>query len=138
VAIDTPDSAQTIAYPADGARPHRRDTDALAPHVIVLFGATGDLAKRKLLPGMAYLVQSALAPEIRVVGTSLENLTDDEFRKLTKEAVDSFGTHKLTKEQWDSFASRISYVPQGAGPEALAAAVTAAEEQLGPEVRRQQ
>jgi glucose-6-phosphate 1-dehydrogenase len=127
---------QTIAYPAPGARPHRRDTDALAPHVIVLFGATGDLAKRKLLPGMAYLVQSSLAPEIRVVGTSLEDLTDDEFRKLTKEAVDAFGTHKLTNEQWDSFASKITYVPQGAGPEALAAAVEAAETELGPEALR--
>jgi glucose-6-phosphate 1-dehydrogenase len=127
---------QTIAYPAPGARPHRRDTDPLAPHVIVLFGATGDLAKRKLLPGMAYLVQSSLAPEIRVVGTSLEELTDDEFRKLTKEAVDDFGTHKLTDEQWKSFANRITYVPQGAGPEALAAAVEAAETELGPEVQR--
>jgi glucose-6-phosphate 1-dehydrogenase len=127
---------QTIAYPAPGARPHRRDTDALEPHVIVLFGATGDLAKRKLLPGLAYLVQSSLAPEIRVVGTSLEELTDDEFRTLTKEAVDAFGTHKLTDEQWTHFASRISYVPQGAGPDALAAAVEAAETELGPDTLR--
>ncbi len=146
VTVNPSADPQTIAYPADGARPHRRDIDALAPHVIVLFGATGDLAKRKLLPGMAYLVQSSLAPKIRVVGTSLEDLTDDQFRQLTKEAVDAFGTHKLTKEQWDHFASRITYVPQGAGPEALAAAVTAAETELGadasdaagaaPEVRR--
>ena len=127
---------QTIAYPAPGARPQRRDSDPLEPHVIVLFGATGDLAKRKLLPGMAYLVQSSLAPEIRVVGTSLEDLTDDQFRQLTKEAVDDFGTHKLTKEQWASFASRISYVPQGAGPEALATAVAKAEAELGPDVQR--
>ena len=132
----TTDTPQTIAYPAPGARPHRRDVDPLAPHVIVLFGATGDLAKRKLLPGMAYLVQSALAPEIRVVGTSLEELTDDEFRDLTKAAVDAFGTHKLTDEQWKSFANRITYVPQGAGPEALAAAVEEAETQLGPESQR--
>ena len=130
------DTPQTIAYPAPGARPSRSETDSLAPHVIVLFGATGDLAKRKLLPGMAYLVLSALAPKIRVVGTSLEDLTDDEFRALTKEAVDSFGNHKLTDEQWANFASRISYVPQGAGPEALAAAVAAAEAELGPEVQR--
>lgn len=127
---------QTIAYPAPGARPHRRDTDALEPHVIVLFGATGDLAKRKLLPGLAYLVQSSLAPEIRVVGTSLEELTDDEFRKITKDAVDAFGTHKLTDEQWTNFASRISYVPQGAGPDALAAAVETAETELGPDTLR--
>jgi glucose-6-phosphate 1-dehydrogenase len=128
---DQPDNPQTIAYPAPGARPHRHDDAALAPHVIVLFGATGDLAKRKLLPGMAYLVLSSLAPKIRVVGTSLEDLTDDEFRALTKEAVDAFSTHKLTDEQWQSFASRITYVPQGAGPEALAAAVATAEAQLG-------
>ncbi|HET7740337.1 MAG TPA: glucose-6-phosphate dehydrogenase [Mycobacterium sp.] len=133
---DQPDNPQTIAYPAPGARPHRHDEAALAPHVIVLFGATGDLAKRKLLPGMAYLVLSSLAPKIRVVGTSLEDLTDDEFRALTREAVDAFSTHKLTDEQWQSFASRITYVPQGAGPEALAAAVATAEAQLGPEAQR--
>ncbi|MET0898103.1 MAG: glucose-6-phosphate dehydrogenase [Mycobacterium sp.] len=132
----TTPNPQTIAYPAPGARPLRRGEDTLDPHVIVLFGATGDLAKRKLLPGMAYLVQSSLAPKIRVVGTSLEDLSDDEFRALTKEAVDAFGSHKLTDEQWAAFASRISYVPQGAGPEALAAEVASAEAELGPDVRR--
>jgi glucose-6-phosphate 1-dehydrogenase len=130
------DPAQTIAYPAPGARPSRRAEEALDPHVIVLFGATGDLAKRKLLPGMAYLVQSSLAPAIRVVGTSLENFSDDEFRELTKKAVDSFGTHKLTDEQWAAFASRVTYVAQGDGPEALAAAVAEAEAELGPNTRR--
>ena len=136
----TVDLPQTIAHPAAGARPHRRDEDALLPHVIVLFGATGDLAKRKLLPGMAYLVQSALAPEIRVVGTSLEDLSDDEFRKITKDAVDAFGTHKLSDEQWESFAARVTYVSQGAGPQALAKAVADAEAALpgtaAAEVRR--
>ena len=130
------ENPQTIAYPAPGSRPHRRDDEALAPHVIVLFGATGDLAKRKLLPGMAHLVESALAPKIRVVGTSLEELTPDEFRALTKEAVDAFSTHTLTDEQWTAFADRITYVPQGAGPEALAAAVAEAEAVLGPETQR--
>jgi len=52
---------QTIAYPSPSSRPFRRDLDPLAPHVIVLFGATGDLSKRKLLPGLAYLAESALA-----------------------------------------------------------------------------
>jgi glucose-6-phosphate 1-dehydrogenase len=80
----TTDTPQTIAYPAPGSRPLRRDAETLDPHVIVLFGATGDLAKRKLLPGMAYLVQSKLAPRVRVVGTSLEDLSEDEFRTFTK------------------------------------------------------
>lgn len=127
---------QTIAYPAPDARPHHRDAEHVDPHVIVLFGATGDLAKRKLLPGMAYLVQSALAPKIRVIGTSLEDLSHDEFRALTREAVDDFGNHTLTDEQWAAFAERICYVPQSEGPQALAEAVREAEDALGEGVRR--
>ena len=55
--------------------------------MIVLFGATGDLAKRKLLPGLAYLDDSELAPDVRVVGTSLEDLTTEQFRALARSPV---------------------------------------------------
>ena len=127
---------QTISYPAPDSRPRRHDYAPLDPHVIVLFGATGDLAKRKLISGLAYLDQSELAPDIQVVATSLEDLTDDEFREVAKSAIDSFGTHKFTPEQWANFAKIVTYVPQGAGPEALAAAVAEAENNLGPNVRR--
>jgi len=127
---------QSIAYPAPGSRPHRRDPEPLAPHVIVLFGATGDLAKRKLLPGLAYLDDSALAPDIRVVGTAMEDMTTEEFRTHARDAVRSFGTHTLTDEAWARFADRLTYVPQSAGPEGLTAAVKAAETALGPDVRR--
>ena len=128
--------AQTISYPAAEARPRHHEHDLVSPHVIVLFGATGDLAKRKLIPGLAYLVQSSLAPDIQIIATSLEDLTDDEFRELAKSAIDSFGVHKLTPEQWDGFAKVLKYVPQGAGSSALAAAVAEAEISLGPDVRR--
>jgi glucose-6-phosphate 1-dehydrogenase len=134
--VATTEKPQTVSYPAPGARPHRHDESTLDPHVIVLFGATGDLAKRKLIPGLAYLEQSELAPNIEVVGTSLEDLTVDEFRELAKSAIDAFGTHKLTDEQWARFAKTITYVPQSAGPTALATAVAAAEEKLGPNARR--
>ena len=127
---------QSIAYPAPGARPLRRDSEVLAPHVIVLFGATGDLAKRKLIPGLAYLEQSALTPDVRVVGTSLEEFSDEDFRTLAKKAIESFGDYQLTNEQWARFASKISYVPQSAGPDALSAAVARAETELGEDVRR--
>ena len=127
---------QTISYPAPDSRPRRHGEQPLDPHVIVLFGATGDLAKRKLIPGLAYLDQSALAPDIQIVATSLEDFSDDEFRELAKTAIDSFGTHKLSDEQWADFAKIVTYVPQGAGPQALAAAVAEAEHQLGPDVRR--
>jgi glucose-6-phosphate 1-dehydrogenase len=128
---------QTIAYPGPGTRLSRRgDPDTLPPHVIVLFGATGDLAKRKLLPGLAHLAASALTPDIRVIGTSLEEIDDDAFRKIAQEAIDEYGQHALSSDQWDDFASHLVFVPQSAGPEGLAAAVAHAEQELGPEVRR--
>ena len=128
---------QTISYPAPDARPRRHDSDPLDPHVIVLFGATGDLAKRKLIPGLAYLDQSELAPNIEIVATSLEDITDDEFRELAKEAIDDLRNaqaHAPTSGR--NFAEDVTYVPQSAGPEALAAAVAEAEAKLGPNVRR--
>ena len=130
------DRVQTIAYPAPDSRPRSRDAEPLAPHVIVLFGATGDLAKRKLLPGMAYLAQSSLAPDIRVVGTAMDDIDTDEFRALARRAVESFGTHKIDDVAWQTFADRLTYVPQGAGPEGLTAAVKEAEALLGPGCRR--
>jgi glucose-6-phosphate 1-dehydrogenase len=128
--------AQTISYPAAGSRPRRGGHEFIPPHVVVLFGATGDLARRKLLPGLAHLATSALAPDIRVVGTSLEDMSAEAFRDFAHTAVREFGQHMITPEQWDKFAERVTYVPQGAGPDALATAVADAELELGPEVNR--
>ena len=131
-----PRAAQTISYPAADARTSRTALEKADPHVIVLFGATGDLARRKLLPGLAHLATSELAPAIRVVGTSLEEMTDDEFREFARKACEEFGAHSLTPEQWDRFDDNLVYVSQSAGPEALAAAVKQAEESLGPDTLR--
>ena len=127
------DRPQTISYPANGARPRSRDVTPLAPHVIVLFGATGDLAKRKLIPGLAYLEESALAPDVRIVGTAMDDLDTEQFRALARKAVDSFGSHRLNDEQWARFVERLTYVPQSAGPEGLATAVKEAQSLLGDE-----
>src|SRR4029450_5888156 len=89
---------QTIAYPAPGSSA-RRAMETIPPHVLVLFGASGDLSRRKLLPGLAHLALSALAPDIQVIGTSLEDLTEEEFRKFAKEAETEFSHHPLTDER---------------------------------------
>ena len=128
--------AQTISYPGADARSSRAAAERGDPHVIVLFGATGDLARRKLLPGMAHLAASELAPDIRVIGTSLEEMTDDQFREFARSACEEFATHPLTPEQWDKFDDNLHYVPQSAGPGPLAAAVARAEESLGPDAQR--
>ena len=79
-----PHQPQTISYPAESRSSSRYAQERIDPHVIVLFGATGDLARRKLLPGMAHLVLSELAPDIRIVGTSLEEMGDVEFREFAR------------------------------------------------------
>ena len=134
--------AQADSYAALGSRPDRQESEHISPHVIVLFGATGDLARRKLLPGFAHLAASRLAPPIRVVGSSLEEMSDEEFRAFAKAAAAEFGHLKtvtlerqirdqLVSDEWDEFAASLSYVPRSAGPEKLAAAVAEAEAQLG-------
>ncbi len=101
-------------------------------HVIVLFGATGDLARRKLLPGLLHLMEAGLLDQCRIVGTSLDDLDTDQFVKLTRESIDE-NSRPFDESVWDDFASRLTFVRQTDGPHALAAAVAAAEERLGGE-----
>ena len=61
----------------------------------MVFGATGDLARRKLLPGLARLSESALAPALQIVGTSLDDLDDASFRQFARSAIDEFSAKKL-------------------------------------------
>src|SRR5690349_5698207 len=109
---------------------------ALDPHVIVLFGATGDLARRKLLPGLLHLSQAGLMPEFAVVGTSLDHLDDEGFRDFAKKACGEFAHRQVTPGQVDAFVSRLTFVISGGGPDELAAAVGAAENGLNQVARR--
>ena len=131
-----PRDPQTIAWPARTRARQRGVIEALPPHVIVLFGATGDLAKRKLLPGLGYLQQSRFTPDVRIVGTAMDDIGIEEFRGLAKAAIDSYGTHKLSTDEWNEFSEKLTYVPQGAGPEGLTSAVKSAESLLGEGARR--
>jgi glucose-6-phosphate 1-dehydrogenase len=106
------------------------------PHVIVLFGATGDLAKRKLLPGLLHLSQAGLLPDCRIVGTSLDELDTDKFRELAHEACKEFGHADHSDDEWKAFSAKLSYVTIGAGADALAKQVHDAEQQLGGDPRR--
>ncbi len=108
----------------------------LAPHVLVLFGATGDLARRKLLPGLLHLWQAGLLPDFRVVGTSLDPLDDEGFRKLARQACDEFARPGISDLQRARFEERLSFVPQSGGSAALSAAVSTCEAALGGSPRR--
>ena len=109
-------------------------------HVIVLFGATGDLAKRKLLPGLFHLHAAGLLPrEYRVIGASPAKfaLTTEQFRTRAEQACADFCITKPTDPSWPSFAERLSFAPAEPGQTAeLTEAVERAEKEIGGFVRR--
>ncbi|MDQ6805351.1 MAG: glucose-6-phosphate dehydrogenase [Actinomycetota bacterium] len=125
-----------IAYPGHGSRRSRGARDFIPPHVVVLFGATGDLARRKLLPGLTRLTLSALAPDLQIVGTSLDDYDTESFREFARTAVDEFAHESLSDEAWARLAANLHYVRQSDGPEALSDAVTEAERKLGDNASR--
>jgi glucose-6-phosphate 1-dehydrogenase len=106
------------------------------PHVVVLVGATGDLARRKLLPGLFHLSSSGFIPACRIIGVSLDNLDTQGFRQFARDALTEFSSRKVDDAAWDSFAGSLTYVPQAQGAGALRAAVLAAEQSFNGESRR--
>src|SRR6201995_3482746 len=106
------------------------------PQVVVLVGATGDLAKRKLLPGLFHLTSAGFIPGCRIIGVSLDNLDTEGFRELAHTALTDFSTRKFSDEGWDAFAKNLSYLPLSAGATALKAAVEEAERSFGGEAHR--
>jgi len=107
----------------------------LGPVTIILFGAAGDLAKRKLLPGLYHLEVAGLLPEgWRLIAASTRELSDEEFRELARSAIQDFGRSDPEGEAWDRFAERLSYAGGGFGPgstERIASAARSAAEELG-------
>ncbi len=82
------------------------------PCTIVIFGASGDLTKRKLVPALYRLSQEKLLPaEFAVVGFSRSPMSHDDFRAKMKDAVITFSEAKRVDEAvWQSFAQGIFYV----------------------------
>jgi glucose-6-phosphate 1-dehydrogenase len=82
------------------------------PCAMVIFGASGDLTRRKLLPALYRLAQQRLVPsEFAILGTARHPQSDDEFRAAMKAAVAEFGPDdSLDENAWQSFAKRIFYL----------------------------
>src|SRR3984957_7575973 len=92
--------------PAKGA--HARPS----PHIIVLFGATGDLAKRKLLPGLYHLFVAGLLPEKFEIIRSPPpecGVSEDDFRKHARSACDEYWVAKPFGAPWEKFVSHLTF-----------------------------
>ncbi len=107
-------------------------------HVIVLFGATGDLARRRLLPGLFRLAAAGLMPDrYQIIGSARRGLTDEQFGQFARQAVAEFGTGTPAGEAWQAFGRRLSFASAEPGRTAsLTAAIERAERQIGGTPRR--
>jgi glucose-6-phosphate 1-dehydrogenase len=86
---------------------------------LVVFGATGDLAQRKLLPALFLRdVQGQLPPGARIIGTSRRAMSGEEFQALARAAVsEHVPAGECTPEACERFLGRLSYVPIDAAQE---------------------
>jgi glucose-6-phosphate 1-dehydrogenase len=102
-------------------------------HVIVLYGATGDLAKRKIIPGLFHLASVGLMPEhYRIVGVSRGRLSDDEMRATALLSLQMFGPKRTRASDRINFCHRIV----GANHDSVAEVVAKAEQAVGGRPRR--
>jgi glucose-6-phosphate 1-dehydrogenase len=87
-----------------------RHGGASIPTAFVIFGATGDLAQRKLLPAIYNLAVRGLLPtRFAVVGFARTEMTDDEFRNFARAAIESHSRTPVDDHFWPAFASMLRY-----------------------------
>ncbi len=111
------------------------------PTVVVIFGASGDLTARKLIPAVYNLsVDNLLPADFFLVGYGRKPIPDEEFRGLAAEAIREFSRRELKAEVWDRVAAHTTYVAGGYDErgafDRLAAHIDDIERKLGREVQR--
>ncbi len=81
------------------------------PTTLVIFGGTGDLAKRKLLPAIYNLAHEGALPErFNLIGASRSEMSDDEYRELARESITQFSRREADSQVLESLLGRIRYV----------------------------
>ena len=84
---------------------------AREPCTIVIFGASGDLTARKLIPAFYHLLKDKqLPPDFRIIGFARREKTDESWRNELREALDQFSRTKPVDDQiWQAFAQNLFY-----------------------------
>ena len=84
----------------------------VAPTTLVLFGATGDLAKRKLLPALYNLAHEGALPErFHLVGVSRKDKADEDYREECEQAIRRFSRRRPDEDVLRGFLENVKYVP---------------------------
>ncbi|CAN5775760.1 glucose-6-phosphate dehydrogenase [soil metagenome] len=97
------------------ASPAPATSDAAEPCVLVIFGASGDLTRRKLIPALFDLDGQGRLPRSTVIlGVARTDLTDDAFRAKMHDGVKEFST-AFDEKRWADFVQRLHYLAADAG-----------------------
>src|SRR6202171_1704897 len=90
---------------------HVHANPVAAPCVMVIFGATGDLTKRKLIPALCNLAaDNLLSKQFAIIGFATNDYTTETFRKTLAEEIPKYSSTKIDSAIWAWFAERIYYV----------------------------
>src|SRR2546427_8424170 len=82
------------------------------PQAVVIFGASGDLTRRKLLPAFYHLFVEGLLPDgFAIVGYARTAMTDEQFQEYTRANIKEFAKVDPSGEEWEEFRRRLSYLP---------------------------
>src|SRR5215831_4787197 len=82
-----------------------------SPCTVVIFGGSGDLARRKLVPALYNLALDGLLPGCALVGFSLSDLAATAYRKLTREGAEKFSRRPVEDAPWAHFERFLDYTP---------------------------
>ena len=107
-----------------------------SPCALVVFGASGDLTRRKIFPALYSLACRRMLPEqFAVVGVARRDWTDDEFRERMEHAVREFGRDDFDEDVWEWLGSATRYLSldfaDEEGEDRLAALLTELDEERG-------
>jgi len=80
------------------------------PVSIIIFGASGDLTQRKLIPSLFNLYRKGRMPkQFRIVGFGGTAFSNDQFRSHLTEGMKQFASYEFKDEEWNTFASSLAY-----------------------------
>ena len=100
-----------MAVETDRIPPERKAGEPASPCVMVIFGAAGDLTKRKLIPALYNLANDELlSPDFAIVGVARREMTTEEFRQKIGNDVRRYANSTLNESVWEQLSSHLHYV----------------------------
>src|ERR1700745_128117 len=99
------------AMTPDSSKPSAGYSEAVEPCAVVIFGASGDLAKRKVIPAMYDLAQhNSLGERYAIIGFARTPMTDESFRTTIGEAAKTISeVGPIDPAKWNDFSSNLYY-----------------------------